>query len=75
MQRVKFEALAALNVKVAAFWDVAQCSRAENDRSFGGAYCLHTQDDESETSVSFYSAIQREVPEDSHLQQEEIIGN
>jgi hypothetical protein len=28
------------------FWDVAQCSLAEIDQCFRGAYCLHQQGDD-----------------------------
>jgi hypothetical protein len=47
------------------FWDVALCSFVESDWRFRGAYCLHHQGDEF-TSVSFYHATRRNIPDDSH---------
>jgi hypothetical protein len=32
-------------MKMSVFWDVAPYGLADTDRRFGGAYCLHHQDD------------------------------
>jgi hypothetical protein len=34
------EAFTATNMKMAVFWDVAQCRVEDTDRRFRGAYCL-----------------------------------
>jgi hypothetical protein len=52
-------------IKAKMFRDVAPCSLVNSDRRFRGAYCLHQA---SETSFSIYQTIQRNIPEDSHLQ-------
>jgi hypothetical protein len=42
---MRFQVLTARNVKMAAFWNTAQCSVVEADRRFRGAYCLrHTRE-------------------------------
>jgi hypothetical protein len=65
--------------KITVFWYVAPCSLVEVYRHFRGGCCLHHQSGElfialmmeaestSKTSVNFYQATRRNIPEDSHL--------
>jgi hypothetical protein len=64
-------------VKIAVFWVIVLCSLVEVYQRFGGACCLHHQDNElitlmmeaestSETSVNFYHTTCHNNPEDSH---------
>jgi hypothetical protein len=74
---IKFMILAVRAVqtvmKMAVFWDVAQCSLVEVYRCFRGACCLAAvvltikAASTSETSVNFYRTIRRNIPEDSHI--------
>jgi hypothetical protein len=50
LQKVRFYVLAAANVKITAFWDVAPCSVVEIGRRFKGAYCLHHQGDDGSST-------------------------
>jgi hypothetical protein len=56
---------------MAVFWYVAPCSLVYVNRRFIGAYCLHHQVPDyvssSETSVSNYYTILRNIPEDRYL--------
>jgi hypothetical protein len=58
VKHVIFHILTAASMKFRVFWDVMPCSEIDVDRRFGGAYCLHHQDDDaartSETSVNIY---------------------
>jgi hypothetical protein len=60
-------------MKFRVVWDVAPCSLVGVDRRFGGAYCLHHQDDDlvmairtSETSV-YSETTRRYISDDSKL--------
>jgi hypothetical protein len=46
MSVVKCHVLAAMSVKMTAFWDITPCGLIEADRCFGGAYCLYLQGDD-----------------------------
>jgi hypothetical protein len=57
---------------MAVFSDVAPCSLIDVDRRFRGAHWFqddrpHDEVRTSETSVSIYQTIRRNIPEDSHL--------
>jgi hypothetical protein len=57
-------------MKMAAFWDVAQCILADIHRRFRRAYYLHHGDEwvsSSETSVNIYQTTMRNIPADSYL--------
>jgi hypothetical protein len=52
------------------FFDVAPCSLVEVYRRFNGACCLQQMMEAagtSDTSVNYYQATRRKIPEDSHL--------
>jgi hypothetical protein len=59
-------------MKMAVFWDVAPCNLVDSDQYFRGVYglvaLLMVAVSNSETSVNIYQSIQRNIPEDSHLQ-------
>jgi hypothetical protein len=65
-----------MSMKMAVVWDVTPYGLIEVDRHFRGAYRLYHQGDgmmievisTSETSVNFYQATLRNIPEDSHRQ-------
>jgi hypothetical protein len=40
---VRFQVLAAANIQMTVFWDIASCGVIEVDRRFRGVYCLHHQ--------------------------------
>jgi hypothetical protein len=65
------EFLTVVSMKMILFWNVALCSLIEIDQHFRGIYCLIDLMMEaasiSGTSVNFYEAIWRNIPEDSHL--------
>jgi hypothetical protein len=68
---MKFCIKSSYILKSKAFWDIAPCSLLGVDRRFGGAYCLHHEDDDevrtSETSVNYNVPTRRYIPEDSKL--------
>jgi hypothetical protein len=43
---MRFQVFTPASMKIIAFWDIASGSIIEVDRRFGGAYCLHNQDDD-----------------------------
>jgi hypothetical protein len=50
-------------MKVAVFWDVAQCSLAHIDRRSRGTYCLHHQgDDDDDGGSKFLWNVGRYLP-------------
>jgi hypothetical protein len=67
-------------MKVTAMWDTTPCSLVEVDRLFVRAYYRHHEGDKklaalmteavstTETSVNFYEATRRNIPEGCHLQ-------
>jgi hypothetical protein len=68
---VTFQVLTATSMMMAVFWNVAPCSLVDIDRRFRGAYRLNHQGDvvnSSETSVSIYQSVRRNIPQDSNLQ-------
>jgi hypothetical protein len=42
-EKVRFQVLTAMSMKMAVFWDVAPCSLVDIVRRFRGTYCLHHQ--------------------------------
>jgi hypothetical protein len=63
---------AAASMKMHVFWNVAPCSLVETDRRFRCVYCLHHQRT-SDTTVNFYQATWRNIPEDSHLHSDKFV--
>jgi hypothetical protein len=58
---------------MAVFWVVAPCSLVEDNQCFRGACCfiirvvMMEAANTSETSVNFYQATRRNIPEESHF--------
>jgi hypothetical protein len=49
---VRFQVLTETSIKIAVFWDVAQCSLVVIYQSFRGTYFLHHQGDKNKEVVS-----------------------